>query len=261
MIELERVGFRYPDGRTALTDVSFRLDAGERVVLLGANGCGKSTLLKLMDGLLVPGSGELRFRGTPVTERTLADRDWRRRFRGEVGLVFQHPDAMLFNPTVRDEIAYGPARLGMADPGAIAERWAARFGLRRYLDEAPFRLSGGEKQRLALACVLACEPRLLLLDEPTANLDPRASGWLVDFLLDQRDATTLVSTQNLSLAAELGRRALILGETGDLVYDGPLAAALQDTELLWRANLAHKHRHRHDDGTEHRHAHVHGDWS
>jgi cobalt/nickel transport system ATP-binding protein len=260
MMTLAGVGYRYPDGRRALSDVSFRLAAGERVVLLGANGCGKSTLLKLMNGLLISSEGEVRYRGTALSERTLAQREWRRAFRGEVGLVFQHPEAMLFNPTVREEIAYGPRRLELDEPDAVAGRWAARLGLERYLDEPPFRLSGGEKQRLALACVLACSPRLLLLDEPTANLDPRASGWLVDFLLDQRDVATLVSTQNLSLAAELGTRALILGERGTLVHDGPLSEALADTELLWQANLAHRHRHRHDDGTEHRHAHVHGDW-
>jgi cobalt/nickel transport system ATP-binding protein len=260
MIELDRVGYRYPGGRNALSEVSFRLEAGERAVLLGANGCGKSTLLKLTAGLLFATEGELRFRGTPVTERALADREWRRRFRGEIGLVFQNPEAMLFNPTVREEIAYGPRRLELSEADELAERWARRVGLEGEIDEAPFRLSGGEKQRLALACVLACSPRLLLLDEPTANLDPRASGWLVDFLHDQHDVATLISTQNLSLAAELGRRALVLGETGELLHDGPLSAALADTELLWRANLAHIHRHRADDGSEQRRVHVHRHW-
>ncbi len=260
MIELDRVGFHYPEGRGVLEDVSFRLETEERVVLLGANGCGKSSLLKLIDGLLEPTGGEVRYRGEALTPRRLRQREFARNFRRDVGMVFQSPEAMLFNATVAEEIAYGPERLGTPEPAAVARLWAERLQLEKYLDTPPYRLSGGEKQRLALACVLACQPRVLLLDEPTANLDPRATGWLVDFLLDQKGLTTLVTTQNLSLAAELGQRALILGEDGRLLYDGPLQTALKDTDLLWQANLAHAHRHRHDDGTEHRHVHVHGDW-
>lgn len=260
MIELKGVSYCYPDGGSAVRDVSFCLQPGERAVLLGGNGCGKSTLLKLLDALILPTGGEFRYRGQAVGAKRLREREWSRRFRGEVGMVFQDPDAMLFNASVAEEIAYGPARQGMPEPLQHARRWARRFGLERYLHTAPYRLSGGEKQRLCLACVLACAPRVLLLDEPTANLDPRATGWLIDFLHDQPGLTTLVSTQNLSLAAEMGERALILGEGGTLLFDGPLNAALADTELLWQANLAHRHRHRHADGTEHRHVHVHGDW-
>ncbi len=260
MIELEQVSFRYPEGRSVLEDVSFRLEPEERVVLLGANGCGKSSLLKLIDGLLDPTGGEIRYQGEALSASRLRQREFARRFRRDVGMVFQSPEAMLFNATVAEEIAYGPERLGMPEPAAVARRWAERLQLEKYFDTPPYRLSGGEKQRLALACVLACQPRLLLLDEPTANLDPRATGWLVDFLLDQQGLTTLVTTQNLSLAAELGTRALILGEDGRLLYDGPLDDALTDTDLLWRANLAHAHRHVHADGTEHRHVHAHGDW-
>ncbi|MDT8408059.1 MAG: ABC transporter ATP-binding protein [Wenzhouxiangellaceae bacterium] len=260
MIELDRVGFDYVDGGRALRDLDFTLSRGERLVLLGANGCGKSTLLKLMAGLLVPTTGSIRYLGQALTPSRLRERGFCRRFRGDVGLVFQHPEAMLFNATVGEEIAYGPSRLQMPDPKATAWLWAQRMQLEKYFELPPYRLSGGEKQRLALACVLACEPQLLLLDEPTANLDPRTTGWLVDFLLDQQGLTTLVSTQNLSLAAELGRRALILDERGQLLFDGPLDDALADTGLLWEANLAHRHRHRHDDGSEHRHVHVHRNW-
>ncbi|MFP4208713.1 MAG: energy-coupling factor ABC transporter ATP-binding protein [Wenzhouxiangella sp.] len=260
MIELEQLSFRYPEGQPILSELSFQLNPEERVVLLGANGCGKSSLLKLIDGLLQPTSGEIRYQGETLTPKRLKQRDFALRFRRDVGMVFQSPEAMLFNATVAEEIAYGPERLGMPEPAAVARRWAERMQLGKYLATPPYRLSGGEKQRLALACVLACQPKLLLLDEPTANLDPRATGWLVDFLLDQQGLTTLVTTQNLSLAAELGQRALILGEDGHLLYDGPLDKALSDTDLLWRANLAHAHRHVHADGTEHHHVHAHGDW-
>ncbi len=261
MIELNSVTFAYSDGENILADVGFSIQPGERVVLLGANGCGKSTLLKLINGLLTPTSGEIRFHDQPLTATALRRREFVQRFRAEVGMVFQQPDAMLFNATVAEEIAYGPERLDMPEVDDLVRRWARRMQLEKYLDSPPYRLSGGEKQRLCLACVLAVQPMLLLLDEPTANLDPRSTGWLVDFLLDQNNLTTLVTTQNLSLAAELGQRAIILGENGSLLYDGSLKKALSDTDLLWQANLAHTHRHRHADGTEHRHVHVHEDWS
>jgi cobalt/nickel transport system ATP-binding protein len=164
---------------------------------------------------------------------------------------------MLFNPTVRDEIAYGPRRLGWADAEERTARWAAELRLDALLDKAPFALSGGEKQKVALAALLVLEPRLLLLDEPSASLDPRTVGWLVDYLQDS-PATVVASTHNLSMAAEFGQRCLILDGGAGFAYDGPVEPALGDLALLERANLAHRHRHRHG-GSEHVHAHRH-DW-
>ncbi|MDT8437416.1 MAG: ABC transporter ATP-binding protein [Wenzhouxiangellaceae bacterium] len=261
MIELERVSFAYPEGAAVLDSLSFGLQPGERAVLLGANGCGKSTLLKLVNGLHLPVSGTFRFEGRAVDERALREPEFRRRFRQAIGLVFQHPEAMLFNATVAEEIAWGPSRLGLPEPETIARDWADTLGLVEQLDQAPYRLSGGQKQRLALACVLAVSPRLLLLDEPTANLDPRATGWLIDFLAATPELATLTTTQNLALARELGTRALVLSEQGRLLFDGPLDDALADLDLLVQANLAHRHRHRHGADTEHSHPHGHADWS
>jgi cobalt/nickel transport system ATP-binding protein len=165
---------------------------------------------------------------------------------------------MLFNPTVRDEIAYGPRQLGLADAGERTERWARALDLVELLDLPSYRLSGGEKQKVCLAALLALEPGLLLLDEPIAHLDPRSTGWLIDFLADLK-ATTVVTTHNLSLAPELGRRCLILAEDHRLVFDGPIEEALRDQALLVRANLTHRHRHRHGVlGHSHEHAH---DWN
>lgn len=257
MIELENVAFAWPDAPPAFAELTLSIGEGEKVVLLGANGCGKSTLLKLLDGLVAPTAGNYRYAGETVTPAALKERGRGRRFRAEVALLFQHPEAMLFNPTVFDEVAYTPRRLGLADAEERARRWLAALGLAALADKAPFALSGGEKQKVALAAVLAVEPRLLLLDEPSASLDPRTAGWLVDLLQDG-PATTIVSTHNLSLAAELGERCLILGEDRRLIYDGPVEAALADLDLLERANLAHRHRHRHG---EHAHAHAHRhDW-
>jgi len=237
LLEAVDLQFRWPDGAQQLRGVSFGVRAGERAVLIGANGSGKSTLLKLLNGLLDPTAGEVRFNGQRVDARALKQHVFRASFRRRVGLVFQHPEAMLFNPTVEEEIAYGPARLGMDELIERAREWASRMGLESALDSPPYRLSGGEKQRLALACVLVCEPEVLLLDEPTANLDPRATAWLIEYLAEQRERTVLTSTQNLSLATELGDRALILSPDGRLEYDGNLTDALADRDLLGCAGL------------------------
>lgn len=257
MIELDDIAFGWPDSADAFSGLNLRIEDGEKIVLLGANGCGKSTLLKLLNGLIAPRHGVYRFDGESVTPERLKERSRGRNFRQAVVLLFQHPEAMLFNPTVLDEIAYVPRRLGLADAEERARYWAGALGLGRLLDKAPFNLSGGEKQKLALAALLVLEPRVLLLDEPSASLDPRTSGWLIDFLQDS-PATVIVSTHNLSMAAELGQRCLILGEDHRLAFDGSIHAALADLPLLEGANLAHRHRHRHA-GQEHAHVHPH-DW-
>jgi cobalt/nickel transport system ATP-binding protein len=256
MIELEGVGFTY-DGEPVLHDISFRLAAGEHAVLLGANGSGKSTLLRILNALQFPTTGHYRFRGETVTAKRARDRHWGRDFRSRVVLLFQDPDAMLFNPTLRDEIAFAPRQLGWTDAEERAAHWAAQVGLGERLDASPLTLSQGQKQRACLAALLVLEPEVVLLDEPTGNLDPRSTGWLVD-LLRELPATVLTSTHNLSLAPELGSRALVLGEDHRLLRDGPVDEVLTDRDTLWAANLLHRHRHTHG-GVEHEHFHSH-DW-
>lgn len=257
LVDLGGVGYRFGDNGTALADISFRASAGERLVLLGANGSGKSTLLGILDALLVPGRGAYAYDGCPIDRRALGDRQLMRRFRREVVLLFQNPDAMLFNPTVYEEIAFGPRQLGLADGDGRVRAWAERLGVERHLDRPPYTLSSGEKQRVCLAALLVLEPRLLLLDEPTSSLDPRSIGRLVD-LLAELAVTSVIATHNLSLAPELGERALVLSEEHRLIYDGPLESLLADESLLVAANLAHGHIHRHG-GRRHRHQHHH-DW-
>jgi cobalt/nickel transport system ATP-binding protein len=257
MLELDRVSFGWPDGLTVLADVSLRIAPGEKVVLLGANGCGKSTLLKLMNGLLYPNPGTIRWNGEALTPAHLQQRDFARHFRGECVLLFQHPEAMLFNPTVREEIAYTLKKLGRADVDDKVAHWARELHIDHLLDKAPFNLSGGEKQKVALAALLALDPQLLLLDEPGASLDPATVGWLVDTLVHS-GRTVVASTHSLSLAAELGERCVVLGRGGGILFDGPMRMALTGMGLLEKAGLAHRHRHRHV-GAEHSHLHGH-DW-
>ncbi len=255
MIALERVTVRHADGREALHEVDLRVDAGDKVVLLGSNGSGKTTLLRVLDGLIEPNEGQVVFDGRRVDAAALRDATFARHFRQQVALLFQNPDRMLFHARVFDEIAFGVRQLGLGDEDERVRRWGRDLGVEHLLDRVPFKLSSGEKQRVCLAALLAVEPEVLLLDEPTANLDPRSTGWLVDFLADL-DLTVVTTTHNLSLARELGERAVLLGEDHRVIYDGPLDAVLDDMDRLERANLVHTHRHRHG-ALEHRHPHVH----
>jgi cobalt/nickel transport system ATP-binding protein len=244
-------------GRSVLRDVTFSISPGERVVLLGVNGCGKTTLLKALDGLILPTAGRIAWNGEPLEPARLDEAQFRRRFRGAVALLFQNVDAMLFNPTVADEIAFGLRQLGLADVDGRVRRWAERFDVARFLDRPPFELSGGEKKRVALAALMAVDPEVLLLDEPTANLDPASAAGLVDFLAGLNGTTVVVATQNLSVAEELGSRALLLapGRPG-LLFDGPSSALVRDERLLVESGLAHRHAHHHG-ASKHAHFHVH----
>jgi cobalt/nickel transport system ATP-binding protein len=255
---LDSVSVEYRNGAVGLSELSLSIAAGERLVLLGTNGCGKTTLLKLLDGLVMPSSGRLQFAGQPLDAARLKEHAFARGFRCRVVMMFQHPEAMLFNPTVEEEIGFGLRHLPAGEARDRVRHWAALMGLEKHLQEPPSQLSGGEKQRLCLACLLAVEPDVLLLDEPTANLDPRTVGWLIDWLAD-RPITTVVATHHMALAPELGSRAVILSEAHRLAFDGAVEDALADLDLLLENNLAHRHRHRHG-GVVHEHVHGHPVW-
>ncbi|MBU8869610.1 MAG: energy-coupling factor ABC transporter ATP-binding protein [Gemmatimonadales bacterium] len=257
MIRIENLSHDH-DGVPALKDISFALDPGQKVTLLGANGSGKSTLLKAINGLIEPRVGRVLLWGRDVAEAE-KDKEFRRELRSRTGLLFQNPEAMLFNPTVREEIAFGPLHFGLDNVDDRVAHWSGELQITDLLDRSPHALSNGEKQRVCLALLLAVEPDLLLLDEPTASLDPRSTGWLVDFL-QNLPTTVITSTHNLSLATELGERCLLLGEDHTLLYDGDVLALRDDLDLLRQANLVHIHDHQHRKGdVTHRHYHSH-DW-
>ena len=211
VFELEGVRFSYSDGVLGVEVDSLHIRRGLCTILLGANGSGKSTLLKILDGLLFPAQGEVKAFGEPLTERRLDRRDYQRSFRRRVGFVFQDADIQCFSPTVRDELAFGPLQLGL-ESGEVERRVQRAFEMLRIeslADRYPYRLSGGEKKRVAIASVLTIDPDVYLLDEPAANLDPSTEGILIDLLgtfLDE-GKTLVIATQDLLLARHLGERA------------------------------------------------------
>jgi cobalt/nickel transport system ATP-binding protein len=258
---LENAGFGYEPERSALRAVSLTVDQGDRLAILGANGSGKSTLLRVLAGLLHPDPGTLRSFGEEINELSLRDLEASRRFRRRVGIVFQDADAQLFSPTVRDELAFGPLQLDLP-PDQVERRIAdiaGMLGLTNLLDRPPYRLSGGEKRKVALASVLVVNPSAILLDEPTQGLDPRTRGWLLDFLeeLHRAGKTLVTATNDLELVPGLADHALVLNESHGVEAEGPAGEIVADARLLQSVNVIHEHAHHHD-GRLHAHPHFHG---
>ena len=259
IFELRDVSYSYA-AIPAVQGVSLTVESGQRVAVLGANGSGKSTLLKLLDGLYFPDAGQVRFDGNPLTEAALNSAAFTHSFRRRVGLVFQNPDVQLFNPTVFDELAFGPLQLRLP-PEEIRRRVAQtleELELSHLASRPPHRLSGGEKKRVALASVLVMDPEVLLLDEPTAGLDPKSQSQIIDFIAGwQGDKTVITSTHDLDIVADIADVCLVF-QAGRLVTSGASASILNDLPLLERTHLIHAHRHRHASGLVHSHPHLHG---
>lgn len=259
LFEVDHVTYRYQK-QTALSDLSLNVTEGTRIALLGANGSGKSTLLRLLDGLYFPDEGEVRFRGDELIEEHFSDDEFAYNFRRQVGLVFQNPDVQLFNPTVFDEVAFGPLQLRWPknDVRDRVHEILDRLRITHLKDRIPHRLSGGEKKRVSLASVLILDPAVLLLDEPTAALDPRSQSQLIDLLVEWGGGakTVITATHDLRDLGDIADRCYIL-DAGQLVAEGTPAEVMDDVELLRRTNLIHSHRHRHGTGEIHSHPHSH----
>lgn len=239
LFEVDRLTYRY-ERTNALNGLSLSIPEGSRVALLGANGSGKSTLLRLLDGLYFGESGSVAFRGAQLTERRFSDDEFAFSFRRQVGLVFQNPDAQLFNPTVFDEVAFSPLQMRWRKTD-IRERvmetleWL-RIG--HLKDRAPQRLSGGEKKRVALASVLVLDPAVLLLDEPTAGLDPRSQSQLIDLLVQWGGGSksVIMATHDLDDLRDTADRCYVL-DGGELAAEGSPDEILGDRELLERTGI------------------------
>lgn len=225
-IKAQDLHFSYPDGYEALRGVSFLITHGERVALLGKNGAGKSTLLLQCNGLLLPTRGEMNIGGTPVVKQTLPD------IRKNVGMVFQNPDDQLFMPTVEEDVAFGPLnmRLPREEVEVRVEDALKAVGALELRKRAPMQLSGGQRRRVAIATVLSMMPSVLVLDEPTSNLDFGARRELIT-LLKGFGHTQLIATHDLPLVRELCTRCLVLDD-GRLVADGSTEEVLRDPDIL-----------------------------
>ena len=230
-LEVSGLAYAYPDGHQALFGVDLTIARGERVALLGPNGAGKTTLVLHLNGILTGGVGTVRVAGLEVGRRTLAE------IRRRVGIVFQDPDDQLFMPTVREDVAFGPAAAGLRGDALRARVRSAleRVGMAEYADRPPHHLSFGQRRRVAVATVLATEPEILVLDEPSSNLDPAARRELAD-LLGSLDLTVLMVTHDLPYALQVCPRSVILSD-GVIVADGPTADLLADEDLMRRHRL------------------------
>ncbi|SED20143.1 energy-coupling factor ABC transporter ATP-binding protein [Streptomyces sp. TLI_105] len=230
-LDVSGLAYAYPDGHQALFGVDLTVGRGERVALLGPNGAGKTTLVLHLNGILTGGAGTVTVAGLPVGKKHMAE------IRRKVGIVFQDPDDQLFMPTVREDVAFGPAAAGVrgTELDAVVRKALDRVGMAEFADRPPHHLSFGQRRRVAVATVLAMEPEILVLDEPSSNLDPASRRELAD-ILRTLDVTVLMVTHDLPYALELCPRSVILSE-GVIAADGPTAGILADEELMARHRL------------------------
>jgi len=258
--ELRDVTYRYHDV-TALDGLNLTITSGQRIALLGANGSGKSTLLSILDGLYFPQKGSVTFRGESLTEDRLQTQEIEFDFRRRVALVFQNPDVQLFNPTVFDEVAFGPLQMRWSREQILLRVSAMleQMDITHLKDRSPHHLSSGEKKRVALASVLILDPEVLLLDEPTAALDPKSESQMIDFLVSCSGGrkTVVTATHDLDLIEDIADSCHVF-QRGKIVATGTPAEILNDHALLLSTNLIHAHRHAHGSDKLHSHPHRHG---
>lgn len=226
VLEVRGLAYAYPDGHQALFGVDLHVHEGERVALLGPNGAGKTTLVLHLNGILTAGAGSVTVSGLPVDKQHLAE------IRRRVGIVFQDPDDQLFLGSVRQDVAFGPANLGLKGAALDARVMDAldRVGMADFVDRPPHHLSFGQRRRVAVATVLAMEPEILVLDEPSSNLDPASRRELAD-ILRSLDVTVLMVTHDLPYALELCPRSVVLSD-GAVVADGATIDVLTDDTLM-----------------------------
>ena len=226
VVDVRGVSYAYPGGQPALRGLDLHVHPGERVALLGPNGAGKTTLVLHLNGILTPASGSVSISGLTVSRQSLPE------IRRRVGIVFQDPDDQLFMPTVRDDVAFGPANLGLRGRELASRVQEAMIAVdvQDLADRPPHHLSFGQRRRVAIATVLAMRPEILVLDEPSSNLDPASRRELAD-ILESLDVTVLMVTHDLPYAAQLCERSVILSD-GRVVADGATGLLLRNTDLM-----------------------------
>ena len=259
IFELKDVYYSYLGKFPALCGIDMTVTQGEKIAVIGANGTGKSTLLHLLDGLIFPNKGELKAFGLPLTEDFINNSESSRNFRGKVGLVFQNADIQLFCPTVREDIVFGPLQLGIKED-EVQERLkntSKLLEIEHLLDRVPYQLSVGEKRKVAIATVFAIDPDVLILDEPTAGLDPLTVRHIIDLIIqaNQKGKTIITSTHDLHTVGEIADTVYVFNKAKKIVRSGRVKDVLSDRVFLESNNLVHVHGHRHD-GQLHVHPHL-----
>lgn len=259
--DVQHVSYSY-NQVPALDRLSLQIRKGERVALLGANGSGKSTLLRLLSALAFPSTGYISFFGRTLNEAHLQNENAFFHFRRSVGIVFQNPDVQLFNASVFDELAFGPLQMRWPKDGIRqkVEQTLSNMGISHLRNRPPHRLSGGEKKRVALASVLVLDPDVLILDEPTAGLDPNSQHQIVELLRSWKGGakTVITATHDLDTLEDVADRCFVLDD-GKVAGQGEPLAILHDIALLERSRLVRRlhHVHRPGDNAPHPHAHIH----
>jgi cobalt/nickel transport system ATP-binding protein len=231
IIEARELCFSYACGRKVLDTISFTIKHGESVAIAGANGAGKSTLLLHFNGCLLPTSGQMRIGDVPVTQNTLKS------IRRTVGMVFEDPDDQLFMPTVFEDVAFGPLNIGIPhnEIDAVVTRALSAVGALHLKDRPPYRLSDGEKRSVAIASVLSMSPDILVMDEPSSNLDPLNRRSLIN-MLKGFSHTIIIATHDLDLALDICKRTIIINN-GKVEADGPTVSIMTDDKMLERNHL------------------------
>lgn len=262
LFELNDVSYSYLGKYPALRGLTLNIRQGERIAVIGANGSGKSTFLQMLDGLIFPDRGSIKAFGSELKESAFNADDFSVNFRRKVGLVFQNSDVQLFCPTVKEDIMFGPLQLGMAKE-EIKKRFeeiVGIFNIGDLLDRAPHQLSIGEKRKVAIASTLMVDPQVLILDEPTAGLDPSTTRHIIELLIHDNLAgkTIITATHDLHIVEEISDLVYVFSQEKKIIKFGSPNEILNDIPLLEANNLVHIHRHRHKD-QEHVHPHQHID--
>lgn len=260
IFELKDVHFSYAGRFPALCGIDMNIGQAEKISILGANGTGKSTLLQLLDGLIFPDRGCIKAFGKELSEEALRDEAFSRLFRRKVGFIFQSSDAQLFCPTVKEDIVFGPLQLGVGreEIRRRFEKWTELLHIKELIHRSPHQLSIGEKRKVAIASTLIMEPDVLILDEPTAGLDPFTSRQIIDIVIQTHleGKTIITATHDLHIVEEISDTVYVLGRMKEIIRSGQSCELLNDIPFLKDNNLVHIHRHKHKDKI-HIHPHLH----
>jgi len=260
VFELNDVYFSYLGQFPALCGIDIKISKGQKISIIGANGTGKSSFLQILDGIIFADKGRVIFYSQQLNEKIFNDTKFSQGFRRKVGFVFQNPDVQLFCPTVKEDIVFGPLQLGL-EKNQIQKRLdelIVTLDIKGLLDRSPHQLSIGEKRKVAIASVLIIDPEILILDEPTAGLDPLTTRYIIDLLIQEniKGRTIITSTHDLHIVEEISDLVYVFGRQRRIVESGLAKDILNNTGLLSENNLVHIHSHAHKD-KRHIHPHLH----